>query len=50
MENVLSLYRLPFDEKRLVISLDEMPFQMLGEKVEPLFDESRSRRKVRLRI
>lgn len=36
MEDVLSLYHLPFDEKRPVICLDEMPFQMLGEKVEPL--------------
>ncbi len=36
MENVLSLYHLPYDEKRPVICLDELPFQMLGEKVEPL--------------
>lgn len=36
MEDVLSLYHLPFDEKRPVICLDELPFQMLGEKVEPL--------------
>jgi hypothetical protein len=36
MENVLSLYHLPLDEKRPVICLDELPFQMLGEKVEPL--------------
>ena len=36
MEDVLSLYQLPYDEKRPVICLDELPFQMLGEKVEPL--------------
>jgi hypothetical protein len=36
MENVLSLYQLPYDEKRPVICLDELPFQMLGEKVAPL--------------
>jgi len=36
MEDVLSLYHLPHDEKRPVICLDELPFQMLGEKVEPL--------------
>ena len=36
MEDVLSLYHLPFDEKRPVICLDELPFQMLGEKVEPI--------------
>jgi hypothetical protein len=36
MENLLSLYNLPFDEKRPVICLDELPFQMLGEIVAPL--------------
>ncbi len=36
MEDVLSLYHLPFDEKRPVICLDELPFQMLGEKAAPL--------------
>lgn len=36
MEDVLSLYNLPYDEKRPVICLDELPFQMLGEKVEPI--------------
>lgn len=36
MENVLSLYHLPYDEHRPVICLDELPFQMLGEKVEPI--------------
>jgi hypothetical protein len=40
MEDVLSLYHLPFDEKRPVICLDELPFQMLGEKVEPLLMKS----------
>jgi hypothetical protein len=36
MEDVLSLYHLPFDEKRPVICLDELPFQMLGEKAAPI--------------
>ncbi len=36
LEDVLSLYHLPFDEKRPVICLDELPFQMLGEKVAPI--------------
>ncbi len=36
MENVLALYNLPYDKKRPVICLDELPFQMLGEKTEPL--------------
>lgn len=45
MENVLSLYRLPLDEKRPVICLDELPFQMLSEKVEPLSMKSGAPRK-----
>ena len=45
MENVLSLYHLPLDEKRPVICLDELPFQMLGEKVEPLPMKSGAPRK-----
>lgn len=36
MENLLLLYAQPSDEQRPVICLDELPFQMLGEKVEPL--------------
>lgn len=36
MEDVLSLYHLPYNERRPVICLDELPFQMLGEKVAPL--------------
>jgi len=36
MEDVLEVYHLPYDEKRPVICLDELPFQLLGEKVEPL--------------
>ena len=45
MENVLSLYHLPLDEKRPIICLDELPFQMLGEKVEPLPMKSGAPRK-----
>ena len=36
MEDVLSLYHLPADENRPVICLDELPYQMLGEKAAPL--------------
>jgi len=36
MEDVLSLYHLPYNAKRPVICLDELPFQLLGEKIEPL--------------
>lgn len=36
MEDVLSLYHLPYDEKRPVICLDELPFQLLGEVAQPL--------------
>lgn len=36
LEDVLSLYHLPHDQKRPVICLDELPFQMLGEKAAPL--------------
>ena len=36
MEDVLEVYHLPYNAKRPVICLDELPFQLLGEKVEPL--------------
>ena len=36
MEDVLDVYHLPSDEKRPVICLDELPFQLLCEKVEPI--------------
>lgn len=36
MEDVLEIYHLPYNQKRPVICLDELPFQLLGEKVEPL--------------
>jgi hypothetical protein len=36
MEDILWLYHLPYNERRPVICLDELPFQMLGETVEPL--------------
>lgn len=36
IEDVLSLYNLPHDEQRPVICLDELPFQLLDETVEPL--------------
>ena len=36
MEDALAVYHLPYNQKRSVICLDELPFQLLGEKVEPL--------------
>ena len=36
MEDVLDVYHLPYNRKRPVICVDELPFQLLGEKVEPL--------------
>jgi hypothetical protein len=36
MEDVLAVYHLPYNKKRPVICVDELPFQLLGEKVEPL--------------
>lgn len=36
MEVVLEVYHLPYNAKRPVICLDELPFQLLGKKVEPL--------------
>ncbi len=36
LEDVLDIYHLPYNEKRPVICLDELPFQLLGEKVEPI--------------
>ncbi len=45
LENILSLYHLPQDEKRPVICLDELPFQMLGEKAAPIEMKSGATRK-----
>lgn len=36
MEDVLEVYHLPYNQKRPVICVDELPFQLLGEKVEPI--------------
>ena len=36
LEEVLDIYHLPLDEQRPVICLDELPFQLLGEKITPL--------------
>jgi transposase len=36
MEDLLHLYRLPFDELRPVVCFDELPVQLLGEVVTPL--------------
>lgn len=36
MEDVLEIYKLPYDAQRPVICMDEMPKQLLTEKQEPL--------------
>ena len=36
MEDLLHLYRLPYDAKRPVVCFDELPVQLLGDVVEPL--------------
>lgn len=36
MEDVVEVYHLPYSKKRPVICLDELPFQLLGEKAAPL--------------
>ena len=36
MEDVLEIYKLPYDAKRPVICMDEMPKQLLADKREPL--------------
>lgn len=36
MEDVLDVYELPYDEKYLVVCMDEKPYQLLVESREPL--------------
>jgi len=36
MEDILHLYRLPYDAKRPVVCFDELPVQLLGEVAAPL--------------
>ena len=36
MEDVLDVYELPYDEKYPVLCMDEKPYQLLGESLEPL--------------
>ncbi len=36
MEDVLEVYARPFDEKRPVVCMDEKPFQLLDEDIEPI--------------
>lgn len=46
MEDVLDIYHLKYDERRPVICLDELPFQLLGDKVTPIKMKSGSIKKV----
>jgi len=36
MEDVLEVYHLPYDKKRPVICVDELPFQLLDDKAQPI--------------
>lgn len=36
MEDILEVYAMPFEEEIPLICMDEQPFQLLGEKFEPL--------------
>jgi hypothetical protein len=36
MEDVLEVYKLPYDAKRPLICMDEMPKQLLADKREPI--------------
>jgi len=36
MEDVLEVYSRPYDENRPVVCMDEKPFQLLGERYEPI--------------
>jgi len=36
MEDILDVYELPYDEKRLVVCMDEKPYQLLGDVRTPL--------------
>ena len=36
MEDVLSVYARPYDEKHPVVCMDEKPYQLLGEEYEPI--------------
>ena len=42
----MDIYQLPYDRKRPVICLDEMPVQLLGEKVQPLVMKEGKEKKV----
>jgi len=46
MEDVLALYNLPYNRKRPVICIDELPFQFLDNKVEPIEMKSGAVKKV----
>jgi hypothetical protein len=45
MEDVLSIYKLDYDPLRPVICVDELPFQLLDDKVEPIEMKSGSIKK-----
>ena len=36
MEDVLEVYSRPYDENRPVICMDEKPFQLLDDRIEPI--------------
>ena len=46
LEDVLVLYNLPYNRKRPVICIDELPFQFLGDKIKPIEMKSGAVKKV----
>lgn len=46
MEDALEVYHLPYDKNRLVICLDKLPFQLLGEKAQPISMKAGKEKKV----
>jgi hypothetical protein len=46
MEDVLEVYHLPYNKKRPVICLDELPFQLLGDKAQPIPMKKEKEKKV----
>lgn len=46
MEDVLDLYHMAYDERRPVVCLDELPFQMLDDTVTPLKMKTGAVRKI----
>jgi len=46
MENVLKVYKRPYDPKMPVICMDEKPYQLLGDKIKPIPMKNGSPKKI----